>query len=97
MLDPGFTRRVLSNHPFLFVRVSVFKNLRDCSVDFPNFLHEVGTSSGYKSDRARFLKKKSLGVTNGEETLFGAFFVFCPYLKNGSNDFDVILHINSPR
>ena len=28
--------------------------------------------------------------------LWGIFDVFCPYLKNGSNDFDKILPFNSP-
>ena len=32
----------------------------------------------------------------GEKTPFGGIFdVFCPYLKNGSKDLDVILYLNS--
>ena len=34
----------------------------------------------------------------GENPHFwGIFDVFCPYLKNGSKDFDEILRLNSPR
>ena len=33
----------------------------------------------------------------GEKPNFWAIFdVFCPYLKHDSNDFDGILHLNSP-
>ena len=42
-------------------------------------------------------RKKSFGVTNEVKTHFGVIFcVFCPYLKNGSNDFDEILHLDCP-
>ena len=41
------------------VRWSVFKYLRDRSLVFPNFVHEVRAPQGYKSDRARFLGKES--------------------------------------
>ena len=60
-------------------------------------LDEVSAPQGYKSDRARFLKKNLGGSQMGENPHFGGIFdVFCPYLKNGSKDFDEILRLNSP-
>ena len=42
-------------------------------------------------------EKKILGVANGGKPPFlGHFDVFCPYLKNGSKDFEEILRLNSP-
>ena len=139
-LTPILPEGVLSNCPCPSDRLSVFKYLRDYSLVFSKFLHEVralvitlvrqcvsvsvrlqisqcvrlslnisetvhqfflnfcmklGHHKGTKVTEPHFLKK-SLGITNGEKTHFGGIFdVFCPYLKNGSNDFDVILHINS--
>ena len=49
-----------------------------------------------KSDWARFLKKYLGGSQMGEIPHFwGTFDVFCPYLKNGCNNFDEIVRLNS--
>ena len=53
---PGLPEGVLSNRPCPSVRpsvcVSVLKYLRDRSLVFSHFLHEVMAPQGYKSDRA---------------------------------------------
>ena len=53
----------------------VLKYLRECSLFLSNLLHEVRVPQGYKSDRAQFLRKNP-GVTNGQKTFLGHFFVF---------------------
>ena len=66
----GLPEGVLSNRPYPCVCVSVcpsvFKYLRDRSLVFPSFLHEVRAPFGYKSDRARFLKKNFGGYKWGK-------------------------------
>ena len=63
--------------PLSVVRPSVGRLL---IVFFSNFLHEVSAPQGYKSDRARFLKKKSWGHKWGKTHFGGTFDLFCPYL-----------------
>ena len=53
---------------------SVFKYLRDRSLVFSNFLHEVRAPQGYKSDKARFLRKNLGEVTNGGKPPFWGYF-----------------------
>ena len=60
---------------------SVFKYLRDRSKDFSNFLHEVRVPYGYKSDRARFLKKNCGGRKWGKTPIFGSFLVFFVHIS----------------
>ena len=63
---------------------------------FQIFFMKLGHYKGKKSDSAWFLKK-ILAVTNGGKPHFGGIFdAFCPYLKNGSKDFDENLRLNSP-
>ena len=85
----GLPDGVHSNRPCLSIslyvhlptRQSIFKYLRDSTLFFSNFLHEGREPYGHKSDKARFLKIKSLGVTNrGKPQFLGIFYVFCPYL-----------------
>ena len=47
-----------------------------------------------KCSRARFSKKNFGGSGGGEKPPFLG--VFGDFLENGSNDFDVILRVNSP-
>ena len=76
ILDPGFTPK--GSLVIALVRVcvcvslcvSVFKYLRDFSLVFSSFLHEVRAPQGYKSDRARFLKKNVGGSQMGKKPLF---------------------------
>ena len=47
--------------------------------------------------QSRIFEKNLGGSQMGEKPHFGGIFdVFCPYLKNGFNDFDEILRLNSP-
>ena len=56
-------------------------------------VHHKGT----KVTEPDFWKKILGGSQMGETPHFwGIFDVFCPYLKNGSKDFDEILRLNSP-
>ena len=55
-------------------------------------VHHKGT----KVTEPNFWKKNIGGLQMGENPHFwGIFDVFCPYLKNGSKDFDEILRFNS--
>ena len=73
----------------------IFMNMNTDILD-PGFTRRGPT--GYKSDRTRFLKKNLWGSQMGENPHFGGIFdVFCPYLKNGSKDFNEIFRLNSPR
>ena len=60
------------------------------------FCMKLGQYKGTKLTEPNFWKK-ILGVTNGGNPHFWCIFdVFCPYLKNGSNDFVEILLLNIP-
>ena len=57
---------------------------------------KLGHQKGTKVTELDF-RKKIVGGGMGENPHFWAIFdVFCPYLKNGSMDFDEILCLNSP-
>ena len=72
-----------------------FEYLRDRFKDFYNFCMKLGHYKGTKVTEPDFLKR-ILGVANGEKLHFwGIFDVFCPYLKNGSKDFNEILRIDT--
>ena len=71
---------------------SVFEYLRDSSLVFSNSLHEVREPSGYKRDRAWFLKK-NLGVTFGGKTHFGNIFYFFPHIFASSHQNVLKFHI----
>ena len=81
---------VLSN---ALVRPSVRTALRI----FLIFCMKLGHYKGTKVTEPDFWKKNLGGSQMGENPHFwGIFDVFCPYLKNGSKDFDEILRLNSP-
>ena len=54
---PGLPDRVHYNRPCPSVSPSIFKGLRDSSLVFSDFLHEVRGPLQLKSDRARFFGK----------------------------------------
>ena len=68
---PSLPKGVLSNRPCQcvcqcvrpFVRVSIFKYLRDRLLVFSSFLHEVRAPYEYKSDRAWFFKNRALSLS----------------------------------
>ena len=89
---PDFRKKILGvrkgeKPPFLGVYSYFLKN---ASMDFPDFLHDVRNRYYKQSDEARFSKKNFWGVRRGEKPLFLG--VYSDFIENYSNDFVETLH-----
>ena len=93
----GLHEGVFSTHPCPWSVVGPSLNISETvHLFFLIFCMKLVDHKGTEVTEPDFWKK-SWGVTNGGKPHFwGIFDVFCPYLKNSSNNFDKILRLYSP-